>query len=207
LLLCLSPLLAHAETSKIGPNMGGTAFTHRAKPRDYDKNQLRAEVDETQSLFDSLARESRRLDKAAHEELLKALPMDYNLSDAVSPARKVLEKAEDLLDIQDGIKLQQAKLKAVLDDSAAADKEEQKLLGMQSDLLTTVEELRKILTSQQKDLNESATRDYRNWIMVSEGLLRRRREDAEAKVPAPALEAPAISAEGIALPSTSTAKP
>ena len=40
-------------------------------------------IDETQSLNDGRARESRGLEKAAHEELLKDLAQDYGLPDAV----------------------------------------------------------------------------------------------------------------------------
>lgn len=213
LVLACLPALAQAigpVDNPIGPGNDGAAFSdRRLKPKQYDKNELRAQVDETQSLFDSLAHESRKLDKKAHEDLLKALPSDFNLGDAVSGARKALDKSEELLDIQDAIKAQQAKLASVLDDKAAADKEEQKLLGLQSDLLSTMEDLRKGLTNQQKDLNESATRDYHNWIMVSEGLLRQRREDAEALAAkaAPTPEAPAISADGAPSPLTPSVAP
>jgi hypothetical protein len=209
-LLCLAlPLLlgASAAQDRIGHMKNDAFMNRRAKARDFDKNELRAQVDETQSLLDSLARETRRLKKDEREALFKDLAKDYELGSEVGYARKALEKAEDLLDIQDSIRQQQARLKEVLGDIAKADKEEQKLLGMQSDLLVTVEDLRKVLTNQQKDLNEAATRDFRNWIMVSEGLLRKQREDAEAS-PVPEAEPTPISAEGMAPQALSaTAKP
>lgn len=198
-----APLLLLLLSLPMGLDAGRTQFTApKSEPRKYDKNLLRMEVDETQSLYDSLARESRGLDKAAHEELLKALAQDYGLPDAVGYARKAMEQAEEMLDIQDAIKQQQRRLKDVLGDEAKADKEEQRLLGLQSDLLSTVEDLREGLTKQQKSLSENATRDLRNWIMVSEGLLRQRREEALASA-TPTPEAPSISAEDI----SPTAKP
>lgn len=206
-----APLLLLLLSLPMGLDAGRTQFTApKSEPRKYDKNLLRMEVDETQSLYDSLARESRGLDKAAHEELLKALAQDYGLPDAVGYARKAMEQAEEMLDIQDAIKQQQRRLKDVLADPSTgsgqvqplADKEEQRLLGLQSDLLSTVEDLREGLTKQQKSLSENATRDLRNWIMVSEGLLRQRREEALASA-TPTPEAPSISAEDI----SPTAKP
>lgn len=203
LLLCL-PLLAHA---------GRANFTApKSEPRKYDKNLLRSEVDETQALFDGLARESRSLDKAAHEELYKSLAQEYGQPEAVGYARKALEKIEEMLDVQDAIRIQQQRLKDSLSDNAQADKEEQRLLGLQSDLMAVIEDLREGLTKQQKGLSEDATRDFRNWIMVSEGLLRQRREAAVAAAQplSPTAEAPSISAEGVTpvpQPLTPSAKP
>jgi hypothetical protein len=201
LLLCLPNFLMSGRAQFTQP---------RSEPRKYDRNMLRAEVDETQALLDSLGRESRSLDKTAHEDLLKSLANDHDLAGQVGYARKAMEQVEEMLEIQDAIRSQQRRLKDVLGDSTLADKEEQRLLGLQSDLLAVIEDLREGLTKQQKSLNETSTRDYRNWIMVSEGLLRQRREESAASA-APTPEAAPISAEDVtptaATGLTSSAKP
>lgn len=153
--------------------------SQRARIRGDDSQELRSAIDETQVLFNSLAAESSRQDKEAVKGLLKDLRTDYKLPDAEKRAGRALELSEDVIAIQAGIKQQQARLK----DAAAGDldAEEQRLLGMQSDLLGAVDDLRKTLRSLHKDLKEEGVRDLRNWAMVSEGLLRRRREAAEAE--------------------------
>jgi hypothetical protein len=91
--------------------------------------------------------------------------------------------AEEIAGIQDGIRQQQEKMKApghALSDEA--DRDEARLLGLQSDLLGSVDKLRSTLRSLHKDLKEMQLRDLRNWAMVSEGLLRRRREAAQAEL-------------------------
>lgn len=173
-------------------------FDHLERPPSYDQDSLRAEVEETQPLLDSLARETRGLTKTAKEEVLKSLRMDYNLGDQVGTARKTLDLSESVLDIQAAIKAQQARMKQVSLVGADGDREESKLLGLQSDLITTVAEVRRQLSDQQRDMNAAETRDLRNWMMVSEGLLRHRREDAEAAAAAhPAPTPEPISAAGV----------
>lgn len=183
-LLLLFALLAPAPLRALSPSGApdNPFFDRKTKPKEYDQNELRSQVEETQSLLDALARESRRVDKKTKEDLIETLKTDFALADERSSARKSLERAETVIDIQAAIKSQQAILSASLDLSgtAEADKQEKKLLRLQGDLVSAVDDLRKGLSSQQKDFNESATRDFRNWIMVSEGILRNRREDAEA---------------------------
>ncbi len=162
-----------------------------ARPVKMDRNALREQVDETQALLDSLARETRSVDKKQLEPLFKSLREEYFLGDYVGKARKAVEQAEAVLDVQDAIKAQQTRLKSpVLPD---LQKEESKLLGMQSDLAGSVDQLREILRDVHQNANEDNVRDFRNWIMISEGLLRRQREEAEAKALSPGAEAAAVS--------------
>lgn len=150
----------------------------RKRIRGGDPEELRAAIDETQALFGALAAETGSLDKAVLGELLKDLRSEYKLPDAEKRARRALELSEEIDQIQAGIKQQQGRLKDAAKDEDA-DKLEERLLGLQSDLLGSVEDLRKTLRSLHKDLDEGQIRDLRNWAMVSEGLLRRRREAAE----------------------------
>ncbi len=155
--------------------------SHSKGPK-LDQSALRDEVDETQGLLDSLARETRRLDKKDLEPLFKSLRDEYHLDDYVGKARKFVEEAEEVLDVQDAIKIQQDRVKAA--SPADADQESSRLLGLQSDLVGSVDRLRDTLREVHSNASEDNTRDLRNWIMISEGLLRRHREDAEAKAAA-----------------------
>lgn len=142
-----------------------------------DPEELRAAIDETQELFRSLAAETARQERAATDALLKELRQAHRLGFAEKPARRALELSEEIEAIQGGIRQQQQRLK----DAAPGeqDREEARLLGLQSDLLSNVERLRRVLRGLHSDLKERELRELRNWAMVSEGLLRRRREEAE----------------------------
>lgn len=171
-----------------------TIADQRKRMRSEDSQELREAVDETQVLFMTLAGETRRQDKSVLDELLKDLRDDYKLPGAVGRAKRSLELSEEVLSIQTGIKQVQARMESS-DEAAPApphlsatvqagangvDQDEQHLLGLQSDLLNVVEDLRSKLSSLHKDLKEQGVRDLRNWAMVSAGLLRHRREAAEA---------------------------
>lgn len=151
---------------------------HRARVQMQDPEELRAAIDETQTLVGALAAESGRLDAAELELLLKDLRNEAKLPEAEKRMRKAVQWSEEIDQIQGGIKQQQQRVRDAA-DAATADREEERLLGLQSDLLGNVEDLRKALRSLHKDLNEAQVRDLHNWLMVSEGLLRRRREAAE----------------------------
>jgi hypothetical protein len=172
-----------------------------------DQSALRDAVDETQALLDGLAHETRRLPKKDLEPLFVSLRDEYHLPDYVGKARKFTEEAEMVLAVQDAIKAQQAYMRAhpsAIDD----DRDSNKLRGLQNDLVAAVNELRETLAQVQQQADEDATRDLHNWIMISEGLLRGRREDAEAKALSPSAGArgssPAaetvLSAAGISPP-------
>lgn len=184
--LCLCAASASAAMSNSQSSMGKmfgtqnreqTIAEQRSRIRSADPEELRAAIDETQGLIGSLAAETGSLDKAALGELFKELRSDYKLPDAEKRARRALELSEEIDQIQSGIKQQQQRLKEAAPEEA--DKLEERLLGLQSDLLGSVEDLRKTLRSLHKDLDETQLRDLRNWAMVSEGVLRRRREAAE----------------------------
>jgi hypothetical protein len=184
--------LSAADMSTL-PGANNNAFMdRRMKTSSLDRNALRNEVDETHALIDGLARESRNLQPKDLEPLFKSLANEYYLPALVGKARKALEQMEAVLDVQDAIRAQQARLKDAPVEEA--DREEKKLLGLQSDLMAAVEDLRDTLREIHKKSSPDLNRDFRNWIMVSEGLLRNRREDAEAqalKAPAPETSTPA----------------
>ena len=168
----------------------------RSSKSGLDRNELRAAVDETQALLDSLARETLNLPKAEHEPLYKSLRDEYHLESYVGKGRKSLEQAEEVLELQNAIKSQQALMKAA--GPVASDKDESKLIGLQSDLVSAVDSLRDTLRDVHKNSSEDVGRDFRNWIMVSEGLLRSRREDREAQAASAATPtAEALSAEQV----------
>ena len=159
---------------------------------------LRELVEDFEQLLDDLARETRRLDKPAHEALLKSLKLDFNLGDQVDDMRRGMEDNEAIIEIQEAIKSQQARMKALPALDAGQDAEERKLLGLQSDLISAVAGLRQRLAMQLKDLNEGRRRDMKGWLMVNAGQLRHKREDAEAASKAqPPVEPPPIDAAGI----------
>ena len=203
-LLALSASGAVAATPM--SNNPNDMFTRsHMKPSVIDKDALREEVDETQGLFDVLAHETRRRGRELLTELPKQLRGDYKLPEAEGRARKCLGLAEEVISLQDAIKAQQAVLKAAAAD--AQDAEERKLLGLQSDLMSTVEDLRNNIRSLHTDLKEDKVRDLRNWLMVSEGVLRRQREDDEAQAASltPTAEAQPISAEAVTPPAAAQA--
>jgi hypothetical protein len=183
LLLGLAAAPLRADRQGGLPDAGDSSYmgSHSKAPK-LDQSALRDEVDETQGLLDSLARETRRLDKKDLEPLFKSLRDEYHLDDYVGKARKFVEEAEEVLDVQDAIKVQQDRVKAA--SPADADQESSKLLGLQSDLVGSVDRLRDTLREVHSNATEDNARDLRNWIMISEGLLRRHREDAEAKAAA-----------------------
>jgi hypothetical protein len=159
---------------------------------------LREQVEEYEQLLDDLARETRRLDKPAHEELLKALKLDYKLGDQVDDMRRGLSDNEAVIDIQEAIKAQQARMKAMPLVDPQQNVEDRKLFGLQSDLITSVAGIRQRLSGQLRDLTEVRSRDLKAWLMVSAGLLRHRREDAEAAAKAkPPLETEPINASAL----------
>jgi hypothetical protein len=174
--LALAPALQAARA--VGPDRGGMfSGKSQRRPPAHD-GVLREVVDEAQGLFDALARESRRLPREESQALAKELRGEYKLPEAEDRARRCLGLAEDTVGLQEAIKAQQDRLKGAAAEDM--DREEQKLLGLQSDLMGNVEDLRKTLRSLIKDLKEDGMRELRNWLMINEGMLRRRREDAEA---------------------------
>jgi hypothetical protein len=143
---------------------------------------LREVVEDYEQLLDDLARETRRLDKPAHDALLKSLKLDYNLGDQVDDMRHSLDDNEAIIEIQEAIK----------------DAEERKLLGLQSDLISAVAGLRQRLAGELKDLAEAHRLDLKAWLMVNAGQLRHKREDAEALARSqPPVEPAPIDAAGI----------
>lgn len=189
-----APLGATAAVdSVIGQKNDDSSFKHPpihdGSRTGLDRDALRAKIDEGQALLDSLARESLNLGKADREEIVQSLRTDYHLDKFVGKGRKSLEQAETVLALQNAIKSQQALIASL--PPLGSEKEESKLLGQQSDLVAAVEALRETLNEVNKNATEEEARDFGNWIMVSEGLLRTRREDREA---AAASLSPAASA-------------
>lgn len=161
-------------------------------------SDLRDAVDDYEDLLDDLAHETRSLDKPAHEALLKGLALDFRLGDQVEDMRRGLADNEAVLDIQDAIGAEQARLKAMPAQDPRQDREERTLLGLHSDLIAAVAGLRQRLAGELKGLDERHRRDLKDWLMVSAGLLRHRREDAEAAALAhPTPEAAPIDAASI----------
>jgi hypothetical protein len=144
-----------------------------------DSEELRTAIDDTQALFDALALESGRLGEPAHKDLYADLREGYHLPGAVDGARRALAYAEELVRIKGGIKTQQEKVEATA--ILEREPEENRLLGLKSDQMTLMEELRRVLRGLHKDLNEDQIRDLRNWAMVTEGVLRRRHEEEDLK--------------------------
>lgn len=163
-----------------------------------DSEELRTAIDDSQALFDALALESGRLGEDAHKELYADLREGYHLAGAVDAAHRALAFAEELVRLKGGIKTQQERIAA----TAIPDREpeESRLLGLQSDQLALVEDLRRTLRGLHKDLNEDQIRDLRNWAMVNEGLLRRRHEEEDLRNAAQK-EAEALTGTGQALES------
>ncbi len=164
----------------LGGDGPGTLFDRQSKPPAYDKTSLQDEVEETLPLFDALARESRLCDKAVRDALFKSLDRDFKLGDLEDDARIALDRCERVLEIEDALRNQEALLKKLRLGTPEYDAQEGRLRAMNSDQTATEDDVRKVLSGQQKNLNESETRDLRSWLMVSEGTLRHRREDAEA---------------------------
>jgi hypothetical protein len=176
----------------------GSMFDHTDAPAAIDNNSLRDRVDETEPLYDALARETRRLDKSAKEALYQSLRMDYGLGGQVGVSRRILEGSENRLDLQDAQRSQEDLVKHLGLDDPQGEAQANKLQVLEQSLVGVRDELQRELTSQQKDLNDKDGQQLREWLMVSEGLLRRHREAAEAAALAhPPAEAPPINAAGI----------
>lgn len=185
-ILLLSALSAPLAAVDMSTGVGSNYKTPpvRGSRSKLDRSELRAAVDESQALLDSLGRETRGLGKAEHDELITSLRKEYHLDNFGGKGRKALEQAELVLELQEAIKKQQALLKTI--PPLESEKEESKLLGQQTDLVGAVEDLRETLTEIHKNASEEEARAFDNWIMISEGLLRQRREDREAQAQAPA---------------------
>jgi hypothetical protein len=201
LLAALLPLLLGMDFMD-SPGLSTAEPPHRGE----DSQALRDAVDESQTLVDALARETVHQDRNVIRDLAHDLRMEYKLPQAEDRARRCIELGEEILRIQGGIKSLQEGLKTA--DEAGTQAIQTKLLGLQSDLMGQVEELRRVLRSLHKDLKEEQVRDLRNWMMVSQGLLQRRREAAEdaAKRQA-AAEALPIDAGTVQPPPQDKAKP
>lgn len=205
LMLCAA--FAHADINSLPGSSGNPGMDRHVRSSTLDKALVRERVDESQALLDSLARETRGLPKEQIEPLFKSLKTEYYLSDYVGKARKALEQAEAVLDVQDAVKAQQAMMKTKgASDVKEGQKDDSKLLGLQSDLVSAVDALRGTLRQVHSDASEDTVRDLNNWLMISEGLLRQHREDAAAAAAAsPTAQAEALtpvadtalSAEGI----------
>ncbi|HXC64174.1 MAG TPA: hypothetical protein VNZ67_07435 [bacterium] len=176
----------------------GSMFDHTDAPAEVDRSSLAQRVDEALPLYDALARETRRLDKAAKDALIASLKADYGLDGQAGPVRQALEKSESVLDLGDAIHNQAALVRGLGPDDPQGEAQAKKLQDMQSGLASLGDDLRRQLGDQQKDLNEKDRQQLTDWLMISEGLLRHRREAAEAAALAhPAAEAPPLSAAAV----------
>ncbi len=208
LLGCLAlPAPSRATINSLpGGNDNPYMNRHAQGGRELDRSALRAEVDETETLFAGLAQESRALERPRLEPLFKSLKDEYHLGDQVSAARRALAFAETALNTQDAIKAEEAREKSAV--GTAADPltlDQGKMPGLRGDLASAQDHLRETLREIHRDANADVARDLRNWIMISEGLLRRQREDAEsAATPIPMLPASPVVA-GSPRPATATA--
>lgn len=148
-----------------------------SKPKSYDKNELKAVVDATQVLFDNLARETRDLSPTARARVLSALKDDYRLETRLAACKDALENAEQVIQAQLDLKAQLQALVAASEDAANRDARA-RMDELHEAQAAATEDLRAGLRSLHKALNEEETRDLRNWLSVSEGLLKHRREQA-----------------------------
>jgi hypothetical protein len=159
-----------SESAAVGAGSRPKSSSHAAEPDD---------IQETQDLFSALALETRRLDKPLLEPLFKSLDKEYHLSDYVGKSRKALDEAEAVLNVQDAMATQDSRAK---DLSVMTTKEDdEKAKALQGDLKASSADLKKTVSDIQNKAGEDEVRDLRNWLMISEGELRRQREDREAK--------------------------
>ena len=188
---------ASAEIQGLPGASGNPAMDRHVRSSTLDKALVRERVDESQALLDGLARETRGLSKEQVEPLFKSLKTEYYLGDYAGKLRKAVEQAEAVLDVQDAVKAQQALMKSKgASDVKEGQKDDSKLLGLQSDLVSAVDSLRGTLRTMLSECNEDTVRDINNWLMISEGLLRQHREEAAAAMAAsPTAEAQTPTAE------------
>jgi len=169
----------------------GSMFDHTDPEPGIDRSSLADRADETEPLYDALARETRRLDKPAKDALYQSLRTDYELGGQVGPSRRLLEGSENLLDLEDAVRNQDALVKRLGADDPQGDAQAKKLQDLQGAVGAATADLRRQMMDQQKDLNDKDAQQLRDWLMISEGMLRHRREAAEAAAVAhPAPEAP-----------------
>jgi hypothetical protein len=172
-----------SESAAVGAGSRPKSSSHEAEPDD---------IQETQDLFSALALETRRLDKPQLEPLFKSLDKEYHLSDYVGKSRKALDQAESVLNVQDAMATQDSRAK---DLSVITTKEDdEKAKALQGDLKASSADLKKTVTDIQNKAGEDEVRDLRNWLMISEGQLRRLREDQEAQGPSATAQALSSSA-------------
>jgi|GEM_PF-3997065 hypothetical protein len=186
----------------------GSMFDHADEPAPVDRTSLAERVDEALPLYDALARETRRVDKSAKDALLASLKADYGLDGQAGPARQALEKSESVLDLGDAVHNQEALLRRLGPDDPQGDAQAKKLQDLQAGLASLQDDLRRQLGGQQKDLDEKGRQQLTDWLMISEGLLRHRREAAEAATLAHrAAEAPPLSAAAVSPEAQSVSAP
>jgi hypothetical protein len=148
-----------------------------SKPKSFDKNELKATVDASQVLFDALAHETRGLSVSARLRVLQSLKEDYHLEAQLAACRSALEYAEQVLQAQQDIKAQLQALVAASDGAASRDAQA-RMDELHDAQAKATDDLRSGLRSLHKSLSEEQTRDLRNWLSVSGGLLKQRREQA-----------------------------
>lgn len=199
--LPLAPKPARALMDDVGG--GANAFMNRRmEAKVWDRNALRAQVDESEVALDLLARETRSMAKAAHKELLATLEAEYGLSGLAGKLGTALGHAEARLTLQEAAAERRER---GLDPTIGEGEREQAVSeaeGLEKAAEDETEALRDALRSCHKRADEQGSRDLRAWMMVHEGLLRQAREEAEAAaVSSPAPTAEALDAGALAPPS------
>jgi len=144
-----------------------------------------AAAEDTQALLDALARETRRLDAAAHAEVLGSLASEYRLGGELSDARKALALQERMLDLENRARAAAAALSPAAQGPAGPPSPE--ALALEKRRVAAARDLMQLLCDEQRDLPEDSLRQYRAWMMVWQGRLSRRQEqrDSGAVPPAP----------------------
>ena len=153
--LALAPY-AHADSQQAGADRlmrGGDS-----KIKNYDRQALTREIDETLSLMEELCRQLKLATKAEADEVWASGGRDFKLqSGQVNDSRKACAYLLGALDLEGAGK-----------DAS----DESKALR---------EKARDLMRDHHKKKTESYVRDLRNWLTVSEGELRRINEKREAK--------------------------
>jgi hypothetical protein len=183
LALIAAPPALCANTGAADGSLSGfeSIDTQGAVPDREGGGEVETEAEESQTLLEALAAETRRAESSVQEALFYSLAEEFKLPGERKDARKALGIQERMLDLEDAWKARASSPGgqggAVAGTPGSADPAS---TALERKRLAAARELMDLLKEELADMDEAQLQDYRNWMMVWEGRLRQRREAEEA---------------------------
>jgi len=160
LLACLACTFARA--TEIGTSGSEQMMRHaEGRAKQMNREQLTREIDETMLIIEDLCHQAKLAPKAEVDDVWASGSRDYKLEKAeVNDARKACEATQQALDLESNI------------GGGAADENAAKAKDLR-------ETARDLMRPHHKKQSEEYVRDLRNWLTISEGMLRHANEKRE----------------------------